>query len=156
MIPTSYLFDQEEQVPQEQVPQEQVPQEQVPQEQPGTLADRIFTRAMDRTVTPEESEEDSVEAQAQEKIDQEKMGAKVGARAAEIADKDVELKQLKAATAALTKKSSEDTSTMEKGMIPDSVQQDKIENDAEAKATQQGPPEGNSQGQVAESLNDYI
>lgn len=133
--------------------------EEIPQEEPGTLADRIFSRAMERTITPEESEEEAVEAQAQDKVEQEKMGAKVSARAAEMAEKDVELKQLKAATAALTKKASEDTAAMEKGMIPDSVQQDKVENDAISKqeqADQQIPSEGNSRGQVSESIDEYI
>lgn len=155
MIPISYLLDQDEQLP----PQEQVPQEQPP----GTLADRIYARAMDRTVTPEQSEEDAVEAQAQEKVEAEKMNAKVAARSAEIIDKDAELKQLKAATGALTKKTSEDTATMEKGLMPDGVQQDKAEKetqDAELakqqQAAEQSPPEGDSRGQVAESINDYI
>ncbi len=149
MIPIAYMFEQDEPQP--------------PQED-GSLTDRIYSRAMDRTVTPEESEEESVEAQAQDKVEQEKMGAKVTARSAEIADRDVELKQLKAATAALTKKATEDTATMEKGMIPDGVQQDKAEKDAaevaaakQQQAAENAPPEGDSKGQeVAESLNDYI
>jgi len=129
---------------------EQEMQEPMP---PGDISDRIYSRAMSRVVTPEQTEEESIEAEVAEKMDQEKRGAKVSARQAEERNRDPELKQLKAAESALNAQAADDTKSMQQGIVPERVLKDKEEQVAE-KAT---PPEGNSQGQsVSEGLADYI
>lgn len=130
--------------------QEMSPEQQAP---PGDITDRIYARAMERVVTPEETEEDSIEAEVADKMDQEKRTAKVSARQAEERNRDPELKQLKAAETALNAQAAEDTKSMETGVVPDRVLKDK----EEAVAAQATPPEGNSQGQpVGEGLSAYI
>ena len=179
MIPTLYLFEQ---------PQEMPPEELPPEEQ-GTLADRIFNRAVQRIPNPEIDEEDAIEDEVARKLDAEKTAAKIGARVAEERNKDPELKQLKAAEAIHNKEAAEDTKALETGQVPEKVAQDKAELDAAreeearlaiqaqktaketvapgmsekeekqlaAQAAQAAPPEGNSQGQVAETkMSDYI
>ena len=146
MIPIYYLFEQP------------VPQE-VPPEEQGSLADRIYVRAMDRVPTPEQNEEAAVSDEAAAKVDQEKQAAKVSAAAAEMRNKDPELKQLKAAEAIHNKQSAEDVKSLEQGAVPPNVEQDKAEQQAaeeEAAAAEQTPPEGNSQGQVTEGMKEYI
>lgn len=139
MIPIYYLFEQS------------VPEELPPEEQ-GSLADRIYVRAMDRVPTPDQNEEEAISDEAAQKIEQEKQAAKVAAAAAEMRNRDPELKQLKAAEAIHNKQASEDIKSLEQGAIPPNVEQDKIEQ----AAAMQSPPEGNSQGQVQENLSQYI
>lgn len=178
MIPILYLYEQE--------PQEVPPEEQIPPEEQGSLADRIFNRAVQRIPNPEVDEEVGIEDEVMQRIDQEKRAAKVGARVAEERNKDPELKQLKAAEAIHNKETAEDTKALETGQVPEKVAQDKAEIEAtkqaearsalqakmtaketvapglsekeeEKLAAQQAPPEGNSQGQVAEvNIQDYI
>lgn len=141
MIPISYLFDQDE-----------VPQEQEPQ----NIADRIYTRAMMRVEDPQKTEEDAIETEVANRMDQEKRSAKISARQAEERNRDTELKQLKAAEAALNQQAAEDTKSMQTGVVPPRAFKDKAEKEAaEAEATQ-APPEGNSQGQVKEGLDSYL
>ena len=142
MIPISYLFEQEEQAPQEQEPQ--------------NIADRIYTRAMMRIEDPQQTEEEEIEAEVQQRMDQEKRGAKVSARQAEERNRDTELKQLKAAEAALNQQASEDTKSMQTGVVPPRAFKDKAEKEAAEAEAAQAPPEGNSQGQVKESLDSYL
>jgi hypothetical protein len=137
MIPISYLFEQ--------------PQELPPEEQ-GNLADRIYVRALERVPTPEQDEEAAISDEAAAKIEQEKQAAKVAAATAEMRNRDPELKQLKAAEAIHNKQAAEDVKSLEQGAVPPNVEQDK----AEQAAAMQGPPEGNSQGQVQENLFQYI
>jgi hypothetical protein len=136
----------------------------VPPEAQGSLADRLFARAVQRIPNPEANEEEAIEADVEQKLQAEKYAAKVGARTAEERNKDPELKQLKAAEAIHNKEAAEDTKALETGVVPEKVAKDKAEQEAmkqqeaeAASAAEQVPPEGNSQGQVAEGkIQDYI
>lgn len=154
MIPTLYMYEQEP------VPQEAPPEEQIPPEAQGSLADRIFGRAVERIPNPEADEETAIEDEVAQKIQGEKYAAKVGARAAEERNRDPELKQLKAAEAIHNKEAAEDTKALETGVVPEKVAQDKAQIEAakeQEAAAQQAPPEGDSKGQVAEgTMRDYI
>lgn len=159
MIPILYMYEQEP-VPQEVPPEEAQAATPVPPEVQGSLADRIFGRAIERIPNPEADEEAAIEDEVAQKLNVEKHAAKVGARTAEERNKDPELKQLKAAEAIHNKETAEDTKALETGVVPDKVARDKAQIEAakeQEAASQQAPPEGDSKGQVAEgTIRDYI
>lgn len=128
MIPILYLYEQ--------------PQEELPPEAQGSLADRIFGRAIERIPNPDMDEEQAVEDEAAQKVEAEKYAAKVSARVAEERNRDPELKQLKAAEAIHNKEAAEDTKALETGQVPEKVAQDKAELEAIKQQEQQAAPVG--------------
>lgn len=120
MLSTSFLFEQ--------------PQQELPPEEQGSLADRIYTRAMMRVQDPETTEEEQIEDEVAQKLDQEKHVAKVSARVAEERNRDPELKQLKAAETALTQQAAEDTKALAAGQVKPRIIRDKQEKELELAA----------------------
>jgi hypothetical protein len=118
MLSTSFLFEQ--------------PQQELPPEEQGSLADRIYTRAMMRVQDPDATEEEQIEDEVAQKLDQEKYAAKVAARVAEEKNRDPELKQLKAAETALSQQAAEDTKALAAGQVKPRIVRDKQEKEVEA------------------------